>query len=132
VSADTLRVALPDLVATGVSNPPPVLGRGNGFAVTDALLNQALVGAAASTMRYYLSTDRVRGGADRLLAGTRPVPALGAGQSDTGTASAIIPATTPLGTYYLLACADDLAPKMAEGNESNNCATSASTVRVAP
>jgi hypothetical protein len=40
-----------------------------------------------------------------------------------------IPTTTPLGTYYLLACADDVK-KVPESNEKNNCKASASTVTI--
>jgi hypothetical protein len=40
--------------------------------------------------------------------------------TSTGTVTVTIPSSTPLNTYFLLACADDLNV-MAESNESNNC-----------
>ena len=46
-------------------------------------------------------------GGDTLLAGTHSVPGLAAGVSHTATVKAKIPAGTPLGGYFLLACADD-------------------------
>jgi subtilase family serine protease len=41
-----------------------------------------------------------------------------------------IPDSTPLGTYYVLACADDLK-KITEANEGNNCRASTSRVALA-
>ena len=40
-----------------------------------------------------------------------------------------IPTSTPLGTYFLLACADD-AKVVPETDETNNCVASAGTVQV--
>jgi hypothetical protein len=57
--------------------------------------------------QYYLSTDTTKSIGDKLLTGTRSVPTLGPGASSTGTLTVTVPTTTTLGTYYLLACADD-------------------------
>jgi subtilisin family serine protease len=119
----------PDLVVTAVSNPPGAGPRGGSFSVTDTTKNQGLASAAASTTRYYLSTDGVKGPGDLLLTTVRAVPALGAGSSHTGTVKLTIPSTTPLGTYVLLACADDLGV-VAETQNNNNCTASAGTVAV--
>ena len=43
-----------------------------------------------------------------LLAGSRGVPGLAAGAVQSGAVNVTIPATTPLNSYFLLACADDL------------------------
>ena len=59
------------------------------------------------------------------------VPALGAGATSSGSATVTIPATTAVGPYYLLACADDTGA-IPETNESNNCRASAATVQVTP
>jgi hypothetical protein len=40
-----------------------------------------------------------------------------------------IPTTAPAGTYFLLACADDLVRRL-ESNETNNCVASATTIQV--
>ena len=42
-----------------------------------------------------------------------------------------IPSTTPLNTYFLLACADDLTT-VVETTETNNCKASATGVTVTP
>jgi hypothetical protein len=86
--------------------------------------------ASASTTRYYLSADAVKNAGDVLLTGTRGVPTVAPGAVHAGTVNLTIPTTTPLGAYYLLACADDLA-KVGETYEANNCiATTTAAVTV--
>ena len=72
----------------------------------------------------------MRPSADRLLSGTRGVSTLAAGGTSTGSRTVTIPSATPLGTYFLLACADDLSQR-AESNEANNCVVSSETIQVA-
>jgi subtilase family serine protease len=130
-SGTTVQVTLPDLVETGVSNPPAVAKPGTGFSVTDTVTNQGLVASASSTTRYYLSTDAVKDIADRLLTGTQSVSTLAAGASSSGTVTVTIPATLPIGTYYLIACADDKST-VPETGETNNCIASSFKVEVGP
>ncbi len=118
-----------DLLETSLTNPPPALAPGANFSVTDTTLNQGGVASVTSTTRYYLSLDTVKDAADRLLTGTRAVPVLGWATSSTGTIQVTVPTSTPLGTYYLLACADDTA-RVAESNEANNCLASSATIQV--
>ena len=91
--------------------------------------NQGGSAAAASTTRYYLSADTVRGTGDRLLTGSRAVPALAAGAQSAGTVSVKVPTSMPFGSYFLLACADDTGV-VAESNEANNCVASTTKVTV--
>jgi hypothetical protein len=121
--------SFPDLVETAVSNPPATTTQGGSFSVTDTVQNNGSVGAGASTTRYYLSLDTTKSGGDVLLTGTRAVPALAAGATSTGTVTVTVPGATALGTYFLLACADDTG-LVAESNEGNNCIASATTVQV--
>jgi hypothetical protein len=44
-----------------------------------------------------------------VVLGSRAVPALGAGASDTGSVTVTIPVGTPVGTHYLFAKADGAA-----------------------
>ena len=76
--ASTQAVALgrPDLVTTAVGDPPPSVRRGARFTASDTVGNQGAAPAAATKVRYYLSVDTVKGSGDRLLVGTRSVPAL--------------------------------------------------------
>ena len=43
----------------------------------------------------------------------------------------VIPTSTPLGTFFLLACADD-TNQVVETNNANNCTASATTVTITP
>jgi hypothetical protein len=129
-SATTVLVARPDLVVTVVSNPPPAIAPGGQFAVTDGVKNEGSVSSASSTMRYYLSSDGQRRTGNTLLIASRGVPSLAAGVSHSGPAITVtLPSTTPLNTYYLLACADDTGI-VTELDESNNCRASATAVQV--
>ena len=128
-SAATIQVARPDLVETALSAPPATIARGASFAVTDTVLNQGAVAAGASMTRYYLSADQVKDGNDRLLTGTRAVPALGPSATSTGTVNVSVPSNMALGAYYLIACADNTTI-VTESDETNNCRVSATTVQV--
>jgi subtilase family serine protease len=127
-SGAPVTVDLPDLAVRSVSEPPATAAQGSGFPVTDEVENSGPVGAASSVTRFYLSADSQRGAGDTLLGGSRPVPVLGAGTASNGTTDVIVPATTPPGDYFLLACADDLMA-VAESDETNNCGASSGTVR---
>jgi hypothetical protein len=125
----TVTVGRPDLVQTSVSEPPAEAVPGSKFRVTDTVHNASVVTASAFAIRYYVSSDRIKGGADTLLTGKRSVLELTSGASSSGTATVTIPLGLPLAHYYLLACADDLA-RIKETNEDNNCAASAGTMLV--
>lgn len=118
-----------DLVATAVGNPPTLALPGTSFSATDTVKNQGAGAAGASATRYYLSADQQKTGGDVLLGGSRSVSGLAAGQSSGGSATVTIPSAMPVGTYYLLACADDLNA-VAETSETNNCLAAAATVTV--
>ena len=99
--------------------------------MTDTVKNEGNARAAASTSRYYLSLDTTKGTGDIRLDRVRATPSLEAGLSFPGPAITVtIPSTTPLNTYYLLACADDTGV-VTELHDDNNCRASATTVQVA-
>ena len=128
-SAAKVQISLPDLVVTALANPPATIARGSQLSITATVANLGVATAAASTVRYYLSLDPQKNGADLLLSTTKSVSSLSAGQSTGANVKSKVPANAALGTYYLLACADDLAV-VAELDESNNCRVSATTVIV--
>ncbi|OGP73264.1 MAG: hypothetical protein A2W09_08295, partial [Deltaproteobacteria bacterium RBG_16_50_11] len=119
----------PDFTVTALT-APTTAGAGTSISVTDTTKNSGAGDAGASTTRFYLSTDSTLDSTDTLLNGSRAVPALAAGESSSGTASALIPAGTPAGTYYIIAKADgdDLIP---ETNETNNTKYSTS-IKIGP
>ncbi len=117
--------SLPDLVVSSVNAPSK--GRaGQTIKVSDTTLNSGTGPAAASTTRYYLSSNATLDGGDPAL-GSRPVPALPPGSSSKGSVNVTIPSGTPRGLYYVIAKADaDNA--IPESDESNN--TRARSIRV--
>ncbi|MBI5195329.1 MAG: hypothetical protein HZA10_03290 [Nitrospirae bacterium] len=129
-SADSNCQAV-DLIETSVSNPPATATIGSSFQVSDTVKNQGNITSGASTTRYYLSIDKRKDTTDKRLTGSRAVPALNPGATSRGRVNVTIPITTPAGTYYLLACADD-TNTVAESNERNNCKASSTTVQVTP
>ncbi|MGH7894116.1 MAG: CARDB domain-containing protein [Candidatus Binatia bacterium] len=120
----TLRVG-PDLVVASL-NAPTAAGAGSAITVTDTTRNAGGGGAGATTTRVYLSTNTLLDAADVAL-GSRAVPALGAGASDTGSVSVTIPAGTAAGTYYLIASADSDGV-VSESQEGNNVLARALTI----
>jgi len=74
-SATAVQVTRPDLAVAALGDPPAVAAPGGGFAVTDTVRNQGIVGSLGSTTGYYPSLPTRPGGADDLrLSGSRPVP----------------------------------------------------------
>ncbi len=126
-SSGAVTVTRPDLRETTVTTTPaaPVRAPGTTFSVTDTAQNAGAVASGASTTRYYLSLDGVKSAGDTLLTGSRAVPALAAGLTSSGTVTVTIPAATPLNTYVLIACADDLNG-VVETNDGNNCTAASS------
>jgi hypothetical protein len=128
-SETIVMVTKPDLITTAVSNPPAAIAPGMSFTATDTVSNQGGYASGAATSRYYLSPDAIKSATDTVLTGSRSVPSLAPSGSSTATRAVTVPAATPIGTYLLLACADDLV-KVAELDESNNCEPSSTPVLV--
>jgi CARDB/Cysteine-rich secretory protein family len=118
-----------DLVVVEMYNPPASVTAGASFGVRDYVLNQGTANAGTSTSRYYLAVGATRSAQDILLAGARIVAELQPGQIGKGSLNVTVPASTPRGSYYLLACADDLG-QVGEGNEGNNCRASTTKIQV--
>ena len=115
-ASGTIKIG-PDLVVSAVTVPASTAA-GVAFTVTDTTLNQGGGHAAATTTRYFLSTNSSLDAADVLL-GSREASELSAGASSAGSAVVSVPASTPGGSYYVIASAD--GPKtLAETSETNN------------
>ena len=106
-----------DLVITAFTAPANA-GAGLAITVTDTTRNQGAGATAPSTTTYYLSTNTTLDAGDLVL-GSRAVPALAAGVSDTGSVTVTIPAGTATGTYFLFAKAD-AGDAVSETVETNN------------
>ena len=107
--------ALPDLVVTepSVNDSDPAAGAQ--FTLSATVRNDGDAAAAATTLRFYRSTDATITTADTEV-GTGAVAALAAAASAGDSVVLTAPATP--GTYYYGACVD---PVTAESDTTNNC-----------
>jgi hypothetical protein len=97
------------------------------LSITETTRNTGGGSAPATTTRYYLSSNGVPDAGDTVL-GSRPVPALAPGTTDTATVTLTIPAGTPGGWWYVIAAADGEGA-VAETIETNNFANRGLTVQ---
>ena len=110
----------PDLIVNTVTAPTSAVA-GTTISVTDMTWNQGGDTAPASGTAYYLSSNGTLDPGDVLL-GTRTVPSLGPGISQSGSVSLVIPASTAAGTYIIFAKGDG-NDSIAESIETNNTRT---------
>ena len=107
----------PDLVV----GPPTVsdssLTPGQSFTLSVIVRNEGAARAAATTLRYYRSTNATISASDTEV-GADAVSALAAGAS--GPESIELTAPPSVGTYYYGAC---VTPVSGEGDTGNNCST---------
>jgi hypothetical protein len=120
----------PDLVVVGVTGLPANGEAGTSFQATDTTRNEGQARSAASRTAYYLSQQSTVGSTAYLLAPSRAVKALGPGKESLGSVALTVPADVPPGDYHLIACAD-ADEVIAESDESNNCSSAPTTMRVA-
>ncbi len=130
-SATQVDVQAPDLTVTALGDPPATLARGDRMTFAETVTNEGTAPAPGSRVRYYLSVDGAKSAGDTLLSGTWSVGILAPGATSSRTMTVTVPSTTPLGTYHLLACADDLGVVI-ELVETNNCRSSTGRVVVGP
>ena len=119
----SVQVTVPDPVhpdlavgAPSVSNSSPAIGAS--FTLSATVNNVGGGASAATTLRYYRSTDATITTADTAV-GTGAVAELAA--SGTGSGSVDLTAPASPGTYYYGACVDAVA---GESDTTNNCSTS--------
>ncbi|MBI4685798.1 MAG: hypothetical protein HY755_11460 [Nitrospirae bacterium] len=107
-----------DLIISAFS-VPTTGGACQSITVNDTTKNQGTSTAGASTTKFYFSTDATYSAEDKYI-GSRSIPSLAAGATNTGSTSVTLPCgITDADTYYILAIADaDNA--VAETNEINN------------
>lgn len=115
-ASSAVRVG-PDLLLTVVS-APSTAAAGAVVTVADTTKNQGAGPAPPSETAFYLSTNASWNAGDVRL-GSRQVPALADGATSVGTTSLVIPPSTAIGTYYIVALADANGD-VAEVAENNN------------
>ena len=108
----------PDLTVGSPSVNDSSLDTGESFTLSATVRNEGAAAAAATTLRYYRSTDGTITTTDAEV-GTGAVEALGAGA--TSPESISLTALSSAGTYYYGACVDAVA---GESATTNNCSGS--------
>jgi subtilase family serine protease len=117
----------PDFTVTALT-VPAIGGAGLTLTVSDTTKNQGTGASGGSTTSFYLSVDTAAGAGDSII-GTRSVPGLAIGASDTATTTLTVPDTTGAGSFWVIAKAD--APGViSESGETNN--TRIALVRIGP
>ncbi|MEI7662731.1 MAG: CARDB domain-containing protein [Bacteroidota bacterium] len=113
----TIIPFLPDLVIQNPAATPATITVGETATATCLVKNQGVAGAAASTLKYYLSSDKYWSSGDAVLS-TNTTPSLASGSSASSTKSLIIPLNTVPGTWYILFYADGgySVPELYENN----------------
>lgn len=117
----------PNLVVPTITDPPASADAGDTFRIRSVVKNLGPAKAGASTVRLYLSRDKVQGSGDLVVAGGR-VGALLRGRSVIVDATVRVPKQAR-GSYHVITCAD-AARKVRESNERDNCRNSARKVTV--
>jgi subtilase family serine protease len=120
----------PDLIISSTSAPGSVIA-GTTITVTDTVVNQGAGAAAATSTRFYLSTNTSLGAGDVLLEAGRAVAPINATGSNTGSTAVTIPAGTTPALYYLLTKAD-ADSGVAESYETNNTTVRTMWITAAP
>ena len=116
----------PDLVVSSPSVSDHFLIVGASFTLSATVRNRGTGPSAATTLRYYRSTDETITGTDTQV-GTDAVGVLAA---SSGTSDESIGLTAPSpGTYYYGACVDDVT---GESDTSNNCSSWVAIIVPAP
>ena len=109
-----------DLVVEQPTVSKSTLAPGENFTLSATVRNQGTGGAAATTLRYYRSTDATISTGDTEV-GTDSVSRLGANGSSAE--SITLTAPTSAGTYYYGACVEAVTD---ESSFDNNCSTAVS------
>lgn len=119
----------PDLVVAAASSPSRPLGPGENFSLHARVRNSGGAASAATTLRWYLSTDSTISTTDAAI-GAAAIARLEAGGDMETQLRRAAPFTA--GTYHYGACVD---PVCGESDTTNNCsppATATATVRTGP
>lgn len=124
----TSSTGSPDLAVQSPAATPLTVIAGQTTTASCTVANTGNASAAASNLKYYLSSDNAYSAGDTYLA-TDAVASLAAGTNAAVSELLTIPSTTAAGTWYIVMFADADA-QVAESNETNNTGSVAITVTV--
>ena len=127
--APGVKVMSPDLAVSNFANIPSSAAPGSALVLTVVTRNLGTVITQAPCItKCYLSTDLAVGN-DIYLGQWTVASGLAPGAASPGSGSLIVPANTPPGAYYVLACAD-AGRAFSEFNKGNNCLTSPTKILI--
>ena len=124
-SSVQVTVATPDLVVGTPSVTDSTPDAGATFTLSATVRNDGSASSAATTLRYYRSTDATVTTSDTQV-GTDEVGALAASGTSSESVSLTAPSTP--GTYYYGACVDAVAGE----SDTNNCSSSVQVTVATP
>lgn len=120
----------PDLVLTALSTTTTVIRPGTTLSASSTARNQGTLASGSFVVAFRLSPDPVYGGTnDIVVAATRSISSLAINTNSTGSTTLTVPASTPLGPYYLCATADGNST-VTESDETNNSRCTTATISV--
>jgi alpha-tubulin suppressor-like RCC1 family protein/subtilase family serine protease len=126
----TLNSSLSDLIISALSTATTAIAPGKNLSLFNTVKNQGTASPGSSVAAFHLSNNTTYGDGDDIpFAFTRSVDGLAAGASSSATNTLTIPATTPLGNYYICAMADS-GGAVTESDETNNSLCTASTIQI--
>jgi len=134
-STATISVSTPDLIMSAVSTTATGAAPGGNFTLSNTAKNVGTGAAGSFTIAFHLSTNQTYGDGDDIpFTTTRAVSSLGIGATNTASTSLTVPATAPLGSYYVCALADS-ANTVSEGpadgaGENNNALCTSAQLQV--
>jgi subtilase family serine protease len=122
-----------DLIMSAVSTTATGAAPGGSISLSNTAKNQGTSSTNGSfTIGFHLSTNTIYGDGDDIASVTvRSVGTLAANATSAATTSVVVPASTPIGMYYVCAMAD-INNTVAETNETNNTLCTATPVAVGP
>lgn len=129
VPARARKPPLPNLRELSVTVQVSQVDAGGSFRARDTAKDSSRRKAGKSVVGFYLSRDAIRDPDDIHLAASRRVPRLRPNRSSRGDTTIRIPSSVAVGSYRLIACADDLN-RIHESRERDNCAATASPIAV--
>src|SRR5262249_28809874 len=119
----------PDLAVPVLGSPPANVSVGVPFTVRFTVANRGAGRAGASKIGFFLAAAATHAKRDVRL-GTANVKALRKRKQAGGKIALTIPAATAPGTYFLIACAD-VAARVRESNERNDCRAAGGRIVIA-
>lgn len=129
-SSTLVTVPEPDLIVSALSTTATTGTAGGSISVSNSIKNQGGSKAGSSIVAFHLSTNATYGDGDDIVSTTsRTISSLAINATSTVGSAVKIPLTTPSGTYYVCVRADD-ADSVAESDESNNAACTATAFTV--